>query len=247
MYINIDTEESIMGKILVVEDDECIRTSLCQIIHSIDSKLEVFETGSAEKALSIAKANKIDAFILDIQLEDYAGDKLAEQLRKLERYKLTPVVFMSAAVAREFEAYRKIHCYSFIHKPVNWSELLEVLETLINYGIYKFEESLTLKLQNNSNLYKIRQLDIVYIERCNRKIIVKTIEEALSFSSYSLEEIMEQLSEAHIRCHRSYIVNQNFIQKIDIKNNIIYLHHLDTSVSIGRKFKDQVCKTFYKI
>ncbi|PKM93903.1 MAG: hypothetical protein CVU84_13420 [Firmicutes bacterium HGW-Firmicutes-1] len=142
-----------MGKILIVEDDECIRESLCQIISSIDSKLEIFGTGSAEKALSIAKENIIDVFILDIQLEDYSGLDLAVKLRNTIRYVLTPIVFMSAAVAREFEAYRQIHCYSFIHKPVKWDELMEVLVTLITHSIYKVEESLTLKLQNNSIVY----------------------------------------------------------------------------------------------
>jgi DNA-binding LytR/AlgR family response regulator len=56
---------------------------------------------------------------------------------------------------------------------------------------------------------------------------------------------MEQLSESHIRCHRSYIINKNFIKKIDSKNNLVYLYHLDRAISIGRRFKEQLLMTFY--
>lgn len=46
-----------------------------------------------QRPLSFAAQNKVDLFILDIQLLDYRGTELARQLRALPEYRFTPILF----------------------------------------------------------------------------------------------------------------------------------------------------------
>lgn len=227
-----------MGRILIVEDDQIICTGLNNIIKSVDSTQEVFMTGYAEKALDYAIDKRIDAFFLDIQLEDYSGLKLAGQLREIDYYKFTPIVFITAAPTRELEAFRKIHCYDYIVKPFSIDEIKEVIETIINYRIKK--EKKTLKIKQKDFIYVIDQEEIIYIESNNRKLIVQTVHEKVEYASYTLNQIASELSEDFIQCHRSYIINSKYIQEINKKQCLISLKYAEEQIPYGRKYKENI-------
>ena len=69
-----------MGLILLVEDEPGAVALMRRYMEnsSMEHKLAVFE--KAAEALFYAVKNKVDLFILDIQLLDYRGTELARQL-----------------------------------------------------------------------------------------------------------------------------------------------------------------------
>ncbi len=227
-----------MGRILIVEDDQIICTGLNSIIKTVDSTQEVFMTGYAEKALDYAIDKKIDAFFLDIQLEDYSGLKLAEQLREIDYYKFTPIVFITAVPTRELEAFRKIHCYDYLVKPFSIDEVKEVIETVINYRIKKEKKILSIKQKDF--IYVIDQEEIIYIESNNRKLIVQTVREKAEYASYTLSQIASELSEDFIQCHKSYIINSKDLQEINKKECLISLKYAEEQIPYGRKYKENI-------
>lgn len=234
-----------MGKILIVEDDVDARTIIVQMVKNIDIGLEIYETGAAEVALHMARENEIDVFILDIQLEDYSGIELGLQLREIDTYKLTPIIFMSGAINREFEAYRHIHCYTFLEKPFNQKDIKRALETVINYGIINKEEKLRIHLKYKNMTYIIAEDDIIFIERKNRKLIIATRSQDIIHVS-SLKKIREQLSNHFVQCHESFIINKAVIRKISYVEHSIYLENVDKAIPIGRSYMD-VCKSLFEM
>ena len=46
-----------------------------------------------KKLLRYAEDINYDIFLLDIQLKDYSGFELAKEIRNIDNYKLTPIVF----------------------------------------------------------------------------------------------------------------------------------------------------------
>jgi len=126
-----------MAKILIVEDEWLIAKGLSAIIHSIDKEIEVKITGYAKEALKHAKEDYYDVFLLDIQLIDYSGFTLANQIREMNQYKLTPMIFITAIPTRELLAFKEVHCYDYIVKPFKEEEIRTALETIICYGIQK--------------------------------------------------------------------------------------------------------------
>ncbi|MBS4535133.1 response regulator transcription factor [Clostridium sp. D2Q-14] len=231
-----------MGKILIVEDDNIISEGLKSIIYSIDNSLEVLTTGFASKALEYSKKYHIDAFFLDIQLEDYSGLELAKEIRGIEKYKFIPIVFITAIPTRELEAFRTIHCYDYIIKPFTKEEVEKVFNDIIKYGINEKREEKTIKIRQENYTYVIGQADIIYIEAKNRKLYIKTAKENFVTSSYTLKMIINELSDDFIRCHKGFIINNKFIKKVDKSNNYVYLKRLKGPVPIGRKFKENLCE-----
>ena len=70
-----------MGLILLVEDEPGAAALLHRCIENGTSGHQLAVFPKAAEALSYAAKNKVDLFILDIQLLDYRGTELARQLR----------------------------------------------------------------------------------------------------------------------------------------------------------------------
>lgn len=227
-----------MANILIVEDELVIASGLATIINSINSKMNITITGYAKKALEYAKDNNYDAFLLDIQLKDYSGFELAKEIRSISNYKLTPIVFITAIPTRELMAFKEIHCYDYIVKPFKEETVKATLETIINYGITK--EEIYLKLKQKDYTYLIKQDEIIYIESQNRKIAIVTINEQIELSTYALSQLLKELNTNFTQCHKGYIVNMNYIEKIDKTNNDIYIKGAGYPIPIGRKYKDLI-------
>lgn len=79
-------------KILLVEDNQAAVVKIRQFIENIDTALELLTCKEAGAAYILAQKQKVDLFILDIQLKDYKGTSLAAQLRGLPEYKYTPII-----------------------------------------------------------------------------------------------------------------------------------------------------------
>lgn len=229
-----------MGKIVIAESEQNICIDLNNIIKSIDDTQEVFMTGYAEKVLEYAADKKTDAFFLDIQLKDYSGLKLAELLREMECYKFTPIVFITDACNMALEAFMKVHCYDYIIKPFAINEAKEIFETIINYGIKKATEKRVLKIKQKNYTHLIYTEDIIYIESQDRKLTIKTNNKKGIYSTYTLNQIIGELPEHFIRCHKSYVVNKNHIKEIDRRRRIINFKLTEESVPYGRKYKDNL-------
>ena len=120
-------------KILIAEDDKNISNIISESIKEFEKDIDIVVFEEAQKALEHATSNAIDIFILDIQLKDYKGTHLAKQLREINRYKYSPIVFVTALASEELLAYRELKCYSFLIKPFTKSEINVVLDDVIEY------------------------------------------------------------------------------------------------------------------
>ena len=229
-----------MAKILVVEDESIVAKGLATIVRSIDDTLEVDITGYAEEALKYANMKCYDTFLLDIQLKDYSGLELAKEIRNIDIYKMTPIIFITAIPTSEIMAFKEIHCYDYIIKPFREEQVRTALETVINYGIKNEDKKEYFRLDQGRYSYSIDQNEIIYIESKSRKLIITTINETFKISTYTLYKLLDELSENFIQCHKSYIINMNYIEKIDTVDNLVTLKKIETSIPIGRKYKDSL-------
>jgi len=184
-----------MGKILIVEDEVYIREGLVKIVKNIDEELEVYVTGAAAEALRISETEKIDVFILDIQLEDYSGLILAEQIRKMDIYKLTPIIFVTGDNCNEIKAYRNIHCYTYIFKPFKKEVVIKVFKDVITNGIIEKQPDSKIIIKEKGFNYVIYQEDIIYVEAMNNDLLIKTCYEEFDIKKCSLSKLSKQLDD----------------------------------------------------
>lgn len=231
-----------MSNVLIVEDEMITAKGLEAIIKSIDSQLKVDMTAYAREALSMAKSNDYDVFLLDIQLKDYSGFDLAHEIREIDKCKLTPIIFITAIPSRELMAFKQIHAYDYIIKPFKEEEVINSLETIIKYGINMDtkKEDKYLKLKQRDFSYLIRQDEIIYLEYKNRRLFIKTIKDEFDISTYTLKQILKELENKFLQCHRGFIINTDYIEKIDKTEDNIYLKGISDTIPIGRAFKESI-------
>lgn len=119
-------------------------------------------------------------------------------------------------------AFKEIHCYDYIIKPFKEGEVKKILETLINFGI-ETEEDTYIKLKQKEYSYLINEDEIIYIESINKRLLIVTINEEISVSTYTLKQLVDKLGKNFVRCHRGYIININFIEKKFIRPKMMFI------------------------
>ncbi|QCT04018.1 two component transcriptional regulator [Paenibacillus algicola] len=233
--------------VLIVEDEPHIVSLLASCIQEAAPGASLFTTDQSAEAIQIALANPMDLFILDIQLADYKGTQLAKELRAMECYSFTPILFATGLANEELNAYRQIKCYGFLIKPFTRDEVLHAVRDVLSYmdhlraGKTPQPEILSIEQKSHVLEYPIHQ--IVYVESFGKhlELHIKSAGEEIRsdrISGLSLKKIAELLGEkSFIQCHKSYIINTAYIQKIDKSEGAIKLVGADQLIPIGHTFK----------
>ena len=80
--------------ILVCDDERTVRTVLAGILRSMGFR--VLEAERGEKCLFMALDNEIDGFLIDVNMPRLSGLELCRRLRDIERYRMTPIICITA-------------------------------------------------------------------------------------------------------------------------------------------------------
>ncbi|AFK06107.1 MULTISPECIES: response regulator transcription factor [Mesotoga] len=109
--------------ILVVDDEPSIVELLTFNLKK--EGYEVLKAYDAEEALKIAEDNETDMFIVDIMLPGMDGFELVRNLRATEKFRQTPVIFLSAK-SEEFDKVLglELGADDYITKPFSVREVL---------------------------------------------------------------------------------------------------------------------------
>lgn len=94
--------------ILLVEDDSIQSTYFKNIVEMKYIDVRVYEAESAKESMKIIEKVDIDIFFLDIKLKGISGLELAENIRKIEKYELSPIVFISGQIGYIIDALKKL-------------------------------------------------------------------------------------------------------------------------------------------
>ena len=120
---------------LVVDDTTVPRMLVADMLRP--AGVEVLEADSGEQALKLAGAHAVSAFLLDIRLPDMNGIELCRALRSMERYRATPIVFVTALDQREVLQWAlEAGCDDFIQKPIHAMVLRKRLANLLQKAEY---------------------------------------------------------------------------------------------------------------
>ena len=112
-------------RLLVCEDDALIRMDITDMLR--DAGHHVFESSSADGALTLLKTEKIDMLITDVGLPDRTGLELAEEARELNSE--LPVVFATGG-AHAHTGTDLGNC-TVLNKPFSDTDLLSAIKALM--------------------------------------------------------------------------------------------------------------------
>lgn len=235
-----------MLKILVVEDSDLQRKNLCLILSKLNTDILIYEADNKYTALEIAQQNHIDFFFVDVELKNSSGIDFAKEIRDMQQYKLSWIIFITTYINHMITAFKEIHCYDYILKPYNPDDIKNIVNTIIDNDYNKNSvKNREYVLFDQKNLkVKIFLDDILFIEVNIGKCVVHTIVGQYVINRLSLKNIIKMLNCTYIlQCHRSCAVNIKHIIKIEKysqKSWNIYFNNYEHCAFMGEKYKDEI-------
>ncbi len=229
--------------ILILEDNINSANMIKKIIASIDPSIEALMAANSETAYRYAMEKDIDVFIIDIVLDtkvmgDTSGIKFAECIRGMQRYLFSPLIFITSLEDPQMYAFRKLHCYGYLEKPVEVDQARELIR-----GALRFENtksvSETIYFKKDKVIYPINVDDIVYTRNENHEMTVYHRNGSRLNIPYKTcsQLLKEARTDCLVQCSRNTLVNKRHIQSIDLVNRYITLDdHGHTKVDIGSSF-----------
>ena len=230
-----------MLEIVVCEDNNEYRQIISDIISHfmVDNRINgslVLDTALPQRVLEFISDHSPNVFFLDIDLNSkWSGLDLASIIH--EKSSDAYIVFISQYTNLVFQSF-KVRPFDFLPKPVTKKDLGDVLMEINNDYLKKFDvdrpELLNIKI--GSKIYQIPKKEIVYFEKYGNKCTVHAKTKTI-YCYQSLDSIYDKLASSDfIRCHKSFIVNKNFIDQINFAEMEIILTN-GQKCFIGGKYK----------
>ena len=65
----------------------------------------------------------------------------------------------------------------------------------------------------------------------------QTLDSTHTSRQYTMKQLEQQLPENFIRCHKSYIINKDYIKNFDTVNHYIQMYHTPELIPVTRTFQ----------
>lgn len=221
-------------KVLIADDEPEVLLTLREIISGMENVSDVRTASTVKEVYEQVLKTEPDIIFLDIHFPDGSGLELAESL--LSAGLDVKVVFVTLNPSFTLDTL-KMYSYDYILKPIDESR---VIRTIMRLKKQKAKESPDRIFQKTDTLYRLavkkgKELvlidprTIIFLEKVRKKVTIHCREGKYELTD-TLERLEKKLSHPFFRCHKSFIVNINFIQKVVPWNENTYqIHFIDTT------------------
>ncbi|MDU7966796.1 MAG: LytTR family DNA-binding domain-containing protein [Paeniclostridium sordellii] len=208
-----------MYRIVICEDDNLqrneINSFISEIFSEMSNNIKIFEFSSAEEVIE-SKLEGIDIYFLDIQMDNLNGMDLAKKIRK--QNDTSKIIFITSLLEHVQDGYM-VKAYRYLIKPIKYEDLKEHTLSCISDIIKERENFIMIK--ENGITYKVNTKEITYIEIIKKDITIHTI-----YKKYNIKNRIKNLEKElnmynFFRCHKSYLINMEYIDCIGKDNLMI--------------------------
>jgi len=229
-------------KILIVEDELIIASDIEMTLEDLGYTVTKIVDNTTD-ALKSIQNNKPDLILLDINLEgDTDGVMLAEDINKL--YQIPFVYLTSNTDPLTINRVKRTRPAGFIVKPFSDKDLQSNIEIALfsNNQTTIDKKAKDFFIKDGSSLIKIKVDELLFVQADDNytRFFTTTDEHLISLT---LKKVSEKLStNPFVRIHRSYIININFIDRIQDGYVFIGKHRLSIGRSYHENFFNQISK-----
>lgn len=214
---------------LIIEDQIPAQETLKSFIEQIPQLSLLNSYVSPLEALEILESGQVDILFLDIHLPKLSGIELLQSLKS------PPQTIITTAFSEYALDGFELDVVDYLLKPFSFQRFLKSISKIqkdkeLSNTASKQDH---LFVRNKGQIKKITLSTIKFMEAKGDFIIIYTIS-GREIANISLQKILRSLGANFVRCHKSYIVNINHIEKI-IGNHIVIM---DKDIPIGRTYKE---------
>ena len=118
--------------VYVIEDNEK-NMKLFRAILNLIPEIAIFEEMRGDTGLDLIKSGDPDLVILDIQLPELSGIEICIELRKIEKFKNTPIIAVTSfAMKGDKDRILSAGFSEYISKPIRVSDFRELVKNYLN-------------------------------------------------------------------------------------------------------------------
>ncbi|UWD47291.1 LytTR family DNA-binding domain-containing protein [Clostridioides difficile] len=229
-----------MIRLVICEDEKnqqnLIKRYIEKVFYKLNIEYKIIIFNSSEELINNYPKD-IDIFLLDIQMGKINGMDLAREIRK-KGDKSSEIIFITSLVEYIQEGY-EVRAYRYILKPIKYEDLEKHIINCINE---KYENDKCLAINEKNVINKITINKITYIEIQKKDITIHTISRKYKIKN-TMDNIEKEINSSKFyRCHKSFLVNLEYIESI--KQYVAILDNKE-EVPISRyRFKNTKDKFF---
>ena len=238
-----------MTRILILEDSKDSLKAITAMVEKVSDRVCAVPVESLEEARAALRQAQqpFQAFLLDINLDkenrdDISGITFAKEIRTKREYAFTPVVMITSLANMELAAYREIHCYQYLVKPYNEKDVAKLIGKLLFISQQGETRDAFVVVKKEGINYKLFCKDIMYIKAIPRGVNFVLAKEELKVLYLSIRQLLPKLpDEKFLQIHRMCVVNQDYIDYMDIVNGLISMKN-GSRLEIGVTYKNEIKK-----
>ncbi len=216
-------------KCIVVDDEPLAVSLLGSYVEKIPFFELVFSTENPILALEYIQKNDADLIFLDIQMPELSGINFMKIVGDKLKYILT-----TAYSEYALEGYEH-NVIDYLLKPISFDRFqksaLKAQERFPN----ETSQNSYFFIKSSGQQHKINFDEILYIESIKDYVNIKTDNQEYIVLD-TLKSLENQLPENFARVHKSFILNLDKIEKIDVRN--VFLNS-GKEIPIGETYKSE--------
>ena len=197
-----------------------------------------------ETAKEILCHQKYCLILIDLVAQPEEGMELARFIRGLPGHYLTPIVFLAENFQYERQAFHEIHCYDYLIKPICKEDIIQIIYLYLT-RLFPEKKGEIMRFRIHGATYLVNIKDIIYMETMNRSVFVHmTAGKIIEVPYLKLQDCVKEHGDTFIQCHRSILVNRDYVRGIDGLRRRLELAGCPDRVEIGRTFEQKIRQEF---
>lgn len=229
---------------IILDDQEESVNLIIDHLKQIPQLNLIFSSTKPVEVLNFLDEIKPDIIFLDIQMPEFTGIDLVENMKERWGHKIPRIVLTTGYLDYTLNAY-ELGVADYILKPVTFKRFKKSVDRIINdleQHIPEQSPPIFFFADVEGKKLKINFCDIIYIEGARNYIIIVTENKKhiLYRSMKSMDDILPVAE--FIRIHKSYFISINKTVAIQANNLIINIKGEDIRLPIGITYKAEVSK-----
>ena len=203
----------VIMQIALCDDNPIDREIIAMMLYEYAKQRSVhFDIEEYESAVNlicdIEEGRVFNIVFMDIYMDEILGIDAALKLRNEMHYEGS-IVFLTATTKFAVDSY-EVNASGYLIKPLSYEKVFSIMDKIL----LSYKEG-TYAIQRHSGIIHIPIDEILFVDSDNNKCVIHR-KDGRCFTVYKrLDNIQEELPAYFLRCHQSYLVNMDYIQRAD--------------------------------
>lgn len=217
-------------KCIVVDDEPLAVSLLSSYVEKMPFLELVYSSENPIEALEYIQKKEADLIFLDIQMPELTGINFMKIVGNKLKYILT-----TAYAEYALEGYEH-NVVDYLLKPISFDRFQKsALKAQERFAVNRDSNDSYFFVKSSGQQHRINFNEILYIESIKDYVNIKTENQEYIVLD-TLKSLENQLPENFARVHKSFILNLEKIEKIDVKN--VFLNS-GKEIPIGETYKSE--------